>query len=99
MVSRVNPYRDKTFPKQRFVVAHTVRQTQIFRITRQLGSSSSLMALPWQATDVPQPSRLIVPPALDFHLWSLDAPAPIDAVRTLAAEVGTYGRRMTDNFA
>jgi hypothetical protein len=27
-----------------------------------------------------------------FQLWPPDAPAPTDAFRTLAAEVGTYGR-------
>jgi hypothetical protein len=37
---------------------------------------------------------LIVPPALDFKLWPLDAPAPIDAFRTPVAKAGTYG-----NFA
>jgi hypothetical protein len=33
-----------------------------------------------------------LPPALDIQLWPPDAPAPTDAFRTLAAEVGTYGR-------
>jgi hypothetical protein len=47
---------------------------------------------PRQAMDVPQPSWLFVPPALDFQLWPPDAPAPTDAFRTLGAEVGTYGR-------
>jgi hypothetical protein len=31
-------------------------------------------------------------PLWTFHLWPPDAPAPTDAFRTLAAEVGTYGR-------
>jgi hypothetical protein len=31
-------------------------------------------------------------PLCTFQLWPPDAPAPIDAFRTLAAEVGTYGR-------
>jgi hypothetical protein len=37
---------------------------------------------------------LIVPPALDFPTLPPDAPAPTDAFCTLAAEVGTYGRRI-----
>jgi hypothetical protein len=31
-------------------------------------------------------------PLWTFQLWPPDAPAPTDAFRTLAAEVGTYGR-------
>jgi hypothetical protein len=34
-------------------------------------------------------------PLWTFQLWPPDASAPTDASRTLAAEVGTYGRRMT----
>jgi hypothetical protein len=51
---------------------------------------------PWQATDVPQPSWLFVPPALDVQTLATrcDASAPTDASRTIAAEVGTYGRGM-----
>jgi hypothetical protein len=29
-----------------------------------------------------------------FQLWPPDAPAPTNVFRTLAAEVGTYGRRI-----
>jgi hypothetical protein len=39
-------------------------------------------------------------PLWTFQLWSPDTPAPTDAFRTPAAEVGTYGRRIrTGNFA
>jgi hypothetical protein len=39
-------------------------------------------------------------PLWTFQLWPPDAPAPTDAFRTLAAEVGTYGRGMrTGNLA
>jgi hypothetical protein len=39
-------------------------------------------------------------PLRTFHLWPLDAPAPTDASRTPAVEVGTYGRGIrTDNLA
>jgi hypothetical protein len=39
-------------------------------------------------------------PFWTFQLWPPDASAPTDAFRTLAAEVGTYGRGMrTDNLA
>jgi hypothetical protein len=31
-------------------------------------------------------------PLWTFQLWPPDAPAPTDAFRTLAADVGTYGR-------
>jgi hypothetical protein len=34
-----------------------------------------------------------------FQLWSPDAPAPTDAFRTPAAEVGTYGRGRTGKFS
>jgi hypothetical protein len=47
---------------------------------------------PRQATGVPQPAGLLYRPLWTFQLWSPDAPAPIDAFRTLAAEVGTYGQ-------
>jgi hypothetical protein len=47
---------------------------------------------PRQATDVLQPAGLLYRPIWTFQLWPPDAPAPIDAFRTLAAEVGTYGR-------
>jgi hypothetical protein len=49
---------------------------------------------PWQATDVLQPAGLLYRPLWTFQLWPPDAPAPTDAFRTLAAEVGTYGRRI-----
>jgi hypothetical protein len=55
------------------------------------------MGLPW--TDVPQPSWLILLPALDVSTLDTRCPAPMDAFRTPAAEVGTYGRGRTDNFA
>jgi hypothetical protein len=43
---------------------------------------------------------LLYSPLWTFQLWPPDASAPTDAFRTLAAEVGTYGRRMrTDNLA
>jgi hypothetical protein len=39
-------------------------------------------------------------PLWTFQRWPPDAPAPIDAFRTLAAEVGTYGRGIrTGNLA
>jgi hypothetical protein len=39
-------------------------------------------------------------PRWTFQLWPPDAPATTDAVRTLAAEVGTYGRGIRNvNFA
>jgi hypothetical protein len=47
---------------------------------------------PRQATDVLQHASLLYRPLCTFQLWPPDAPAPIDAFRTLAAEVGTYGR-------
>jgi hypothetical protein len=47
-----------------------------------------------QATDVLQPAGLLYRPFWTFHLWPPDSPAPTDAFRTLAAEVGTYGRRI-----
>jgi hypothetical protein len=50
--------------------------------------------LPRQATDVLQPAGLLYRPLWTFQLWSPDAPAPTDAFRTLAAQVGTYGRRL-----
>jgi hypothetical protein len=37
---------------------------------------------------------LIYRPLWTFQLWPSDVPAPTDAFRTLAAEVGTYGRRI-----
>jgi hypothetical protein len=55
---------------------------------------------PRQATDVIQPAGLLYSPLWTFKLWPPDAPAPTDAFRTLAAEVGTYGRGIrTGNFA
>jgi hypothetical protein len=45
-----------------------------------------------QATGLLQPAGLLYRPP-----WPPDAPAPTDAFRTLAADVGTYGR--TGNFA
>jgi hypothetical protein len=50
----------------------------------------------WQAPDVPQPAGLLYRPLWTFQLWPPDAPAPTDAFRTLAAEVGTYGRGKKD---
>jgi hypothetical protein len=47
---------------------------------------------PRQATDVLQPAGLLYRSLSTFQLWPPDAPAPTDAFRTLAAEVGTYGR-------
>jgi hypothetical protein len=46
---------------------------------------------PRQATGLLQPAGLLYRPLWKFHLWPPDAPAPTDAFRTLAAEVGTYG--------
>jgi hypothetical protein len=43
---------------------------------------------PRQAAGVLQPAGLLYGPLWTFQLWSPDAPA----FRTLAAEVGTYGR-------
>jgi hypothetical protein len=42
-----------------------------------------------QGTDVLQPAGLLYRPLWTFQLWPPDAPAPTDAFRTLAAEVGT----------
>jgi hypothetical protein len=42
-----------------------------------------------------QPTVLLYRPLWTFQLWPPDAPAPTDAFRTLAADVGTYGRRIT----
>jgi hypothetical protein len=54
---------------------------------------------PRQATDVPQPSWFFCT-FWTFQLWPPDAPAPTDAFRTLAAEVGNYGRGIrTGNLA
>jgi hypothetical protein len=47
---------------------------------------------PRQATDVLQPAGLLYRPLWTFQLWPPDATAPTYAFRTLAAEVGTYGR-------
>jgi hypothetical protein len=47
---------------------------------------------PRQATDVLQPAGLLYRPLWTFQLWPPDA--PMDAFRTLAAEVGIYGRRI-----
>jgi hypothetical protein len=47
---------------------------------------------PRQATGVLQPAGLLYRRVLKFQLWPPDAPAPTEAFRTLAAEVGTYGR-------
>jgi hypothetical protein len=47
---------------------------------------------PQQATGVLQPAGLLYRPLWTFQLWPPDAPAPTDAFRNLAAEVGTYGR-------
>jgi hypothetical protein len=47
---------------------------------------------PRQATAVLQPAGLLYRPLWAFQLLPTDAPAPTDAFRTLAAEVGTYGR-------
>jgi hypothetical protein len=47
---------------------------------------------PRQATGLLQPAGLLYRPLWTFQLWPPVAPAPTDAFRTLAAEVGTYGR-------
>jgi hypothetical protein len=47
---------------------------------------------PRQATGVLQPAGLLYRPLWMFQLWPPDAPAHTDAFRTLATEVGTYGR-------
>jgi hypothetical protein len=77
----------------------------IYSAPRSLSSASSyffvclFVGRPWQATDVLQPAGLLYRPLCTFQLWPPDAPAPTDAFRTLAAEVGTYGRRIrTDKF-
>jgi hypothetical protein len=41
---------------------------------------------------------LLYRPLWTFQLWPPEAPAPNDAFRTLAAEVGTYGRGRTGKF-
>jgi hypothetical protein len=51
---------------------------------------------PRQATGVLQPTGLLYRPLWTFQHWPPDAPAPTDAFRTLAAEVGTYGRGNKD---
>jgi hypothetical protein len=53
---------------------------------------------PRQTTDVPQPNWLFVPPAFDVP--TLVTGCPRAYRRTLAAEVGTYGRGIrTGNLA
>jgi hypothetical protein len=47
---------------------------------------------PRQATDVLQSAGLLYRPLWTFQLLPPDASAPTDAFRTLAADVGTYGR-------
>jgi hypothetical protein len=47
---------------------------------------------PQQATDVLQPAGLLYRPLWTYQLSPPDVPAPTDTFRTLAAEVGTYGR-------
>jgi hypothetical protein len=42
---------------------------------------------------------LLYRPLWTFQLWPPDATAPTDAFRTLAAEVGTYGRGRTGKFS
>jgi hypothetical protein len=51
---------------------------------------------PRHATDVLHPAGLLYRPLWTFQLWPPDAPAPTDVFRTLAAEVGTYGRGKQD---
>jgi hypothetical protein len=53
---------------------------------------------PRQAMDVIQPAGLLYRLLWTFQLWPPDAPAPTDAFCTLAAEVGTYGRRTGREF-
>jgi hypothetical protein len=49
--------------------------------------------LPWQTTDVLQPSWLFCTARFGtFQLWPLGVRAPTDASRTPAAKGGTYGR-------
>jgi hypothetical protein len=48
-----------------------------------------LRGRPRQAMDVLQPAGLLYRLLWTFQLWPPDAPAPTDAFRTLAAEVGT----------
>jgi hypothetical protein len=43
-----------------------------------------------------QPTGLLYRPLWTFQLWPPDAPAPTEALRTLAAEFGTYGRGNKD---
>jgi hypothetical protein len=71
------------------------------RVSKHLGDISNYVNLfvffcgrPWQAAGVLQPAGLLYCPLWTFQLWPQDAPAPTDASRALAAEVGTYGRRI-----
>jgi hypothetical protein len=70
-----------------------LRKTE-YRLRRSENSFSFVCfhGRPRQATGVLQSAGLLYRPLWTFQLWPPDAPAPTDAFRTLAAEVGTYGR-------
>jgi hypothetical protein len=73
------------------------RQVKLFSVS---GLFVRLHGRPRQATGVLQPASLLYRPPWTFQLWPPYARAPTDAFRTLAAEVGTYGRGIGPvNFA
>jgi hypothetical protein len=53
----------------------------------------------WQATNVLQPAGLLYRPLWTFQLFATRCPAPTDAFRPLAAEVGTMSGNRSINFA
>jgi hypothetical protein len=65
---------------------------QVSRTYKTKGLLVCFHGCPRQATGVLQPAGLLYRPIWKFQLWPPDAPAPTDAFRTLAVEVGTYGR-------
>jgi hypothetical protein len=74
-------------------VAYSLYQLSLLTIPTALSETFvCFYGRPRQATDVLQPAGLLYRPIWTFQLWPPDAPAPTDAFRTLAAEVGTYGR-------
>jgi hypothetical protein len=71
-----------------------ILEIQILHIARQLRVHTCVCfhGRLRQATGVLQPAGLLYRPLWAFQLLPPDAPAPTDAFRTLAAQVGTYGR-------
>jgi hypothetical protein len=69
----------------------------LFEFMAWIGTYLPLLLLfPWASAashGLLQPAGLLYRPRWTFQLWPPDAPAPTDAFRTLAAEVGTYEDR------